>query len=141
MASPSCPASCGGSSPVLMWITHASLVITNPAGTTSAPRSLVISHMFAPFPPSRSRISREPSAKSYTYFGADSSSAGAGLVLVAAVLCTSEACQPAAGAPSVDSLTAAVLSTLVGDRRQIVSGTISIAPHGHSATQMPQPLQ
>ena len=25
--------------------------------------------------------------------------------------------------------------------RQIVSGTISIAPHGHSATQMPQPLQ
>ena len=24
---------------------------------------------------------------------------------------------------------------------QIVSGTISIAPHGHSATQMPQPLQ
>jgi hypothetical protein len=26
-------------------------------------------------------------------------------------------------------------------RRQTVSGTISIAPHGHSATQIPQPLQ
>jgi len=28
-----------------------------------------------------------------------------------------------------------------GRRRQIVSGAIVIAPQGHSATQMPQPLQ
>ena len=30
---------------------------------------------------------------------------------------------------------------IVGLPCQISSGTISIAPHGHSATQMPQPLQ
>jgi hypothetical protein len=30
---------------------------------------------------------------------------------------------------------------LADSRDQIVSGTISIAPHGHSATQIPQPLQ
>jgi hypothetical protein len=65
--------------------------------------------MFAPFPPSRSRISREPSAKSYTYFVVGSTSAGAGLALVAVLLCTSEACQRAGGVPSVGFLIAAVL--------------------------------
>jgi hypothetical protein len=28
-----------------------------------------------------------------------------------------------------------------GRRGYVTSGTISIAPHGHSSTQMPQPLQ
>jgi hypothetical protein len=32
-------------------------------------------------------------------------------------------------------------SAPAGYARQIVSGTILIAPHGHSDTQMPQPLQ
>src|SRR3954447_6862276 len=49
-----------------MYATHASVVIVNPAGTLSGPRIRVISATFAPLPPNRSRISREPSAKSYT---------------------------------------------------------------------------
>jgi hypothetical protein len=43
-------------------------VIVNPAGTRSVPRMRVISATFAPLPPRRLRISREPSAKSYTHF-------------------------------------------------------------------------
>src|ERR1700750_1795433 len=50
-----------------MYATHASVVIVNPAGTSSGPRMRVISATPAPFPPSRSRISREPPAKSYTH--------------------------------------------------------------------------
>jgi hypothetical protein len=44
--------------------THASVVMVNPAGTRSAPSTRVISATFAPLPPSSSRISFEPSAKS-----------------------------------------------------------------------------
>jgi hypothetical protein len=51
-----------------MYSTHASVVIVNPAGTTSSPSTRVISATFAPLPPSSSRISREPSVKSYTHF-------------------------------------------------------------------------
>jgi hypothetical protein len=47
-----------------MYATHASVVIVNPAGTRSAPSTRVISATFAPLPPSSSRMSREPSAKS-----------------------------------------------------------------------------
>ena len=41
-----------------------SVVSVNPAGTRSAPSTRVISATFAPLPPSSSRMSREPSAKS-----------------------------------------------------------------------------
>ena len=41
-----------------------------PAGTRSAPSTRVISATFAPLPPSRSRMSFEPSAKSYTHCSA-----------------------------------------------------------------------
>src|SRR3954466_10919983 len=51
-----------------MYATQASVVIVKPAGTRSAPRMRVISATFAPLPPRRSRMSREPSAKSYTHF-------------------------------------------------------------------------
>ena len=64
--SPSIPS--GTDWPPSMYATHASVVIVNPAGTRSAPRMRVISATFAPLPPSRSRCSREPSAKSYTHF-------------------------------------------------------------------------
>ena len=47
-----------------MYATHASVVIVNPAGTRSAPSTRVISATLAPFPPSSSRMSFEPSAKS-----------------------------------------------------------------------------
>src|SRR5215213_7851990 len=47
--------------------THASVVIVKPAGTRSAPSTRVISAMFAPLPPSRARMSREPSSKSRTH--------------------------------------------------------------------------
>jgi hypothetical protein len=47
-----------------MYATHAAVVIVNPAGTRPAPRTRVISAMPAPLPPSKARISREPSAKS-----------------------------------------------------------------------------
>ena len=46
---------------------HASVVIVKPAGTRPAPRTRVISATLAPMPPSRSRISRDPSEKSYTH--------------------------------------------------------------------------
>ena len=52
-----------------MYSTHASVVIVNPAGTRSAPSTRVISATLAPLPPSSSRMSFEPSAKSYTHFG------------------------------------------------------------------------
>src|SRR5919202_5832922 len=51
-----------------MYATHASVVMVKPAGTRSAPRTRVISATLAPLPPSSSRMSREPSAKSYTHF-------------------------------------------------------------------------
>ena len=47
-----------------MYATHASVVIVKPAGTRSAPSTRVISATLAPLPPSRSRMSREPSSKS-----------------------------------------------------------------------------
>ena len=50
-----------------MYATHASVVIVNPAGTRSVPSTRVISATFAPLPPSSSRMSLEPSAKSYTH--------------------------------------------------------------------------
>ena len=56
--------SSSGTSPVVMYSTQASVVIVNPAGTRSAPSTRVISATFAPFPPSRSRMSREPSLNS-----------------------------------------------------------------------------
>ena len=53
-----------GTSPLFMYATQASVVIVKPAGTRSAPSTRVISATFAPLPPSRSRMSREPSEKS-----------------------------------------------------------------------------
>jgi hypothetical protein len=47
-----------------MYATHASVVIVKPAGTRPAPSTRVISATLAPFPPSSSRMSREPSVKS-----------------------------------------------------------------------------
>ena len=47
-----------------MYSTHASVVIVKPAGTRSAPSTRVISATFAPLPPSSSRMSLDPSAKS-----------------------------------------------------------------------------
>ena len=47
-----------------MYSTHASVVIVKPAGTRSGPSTRVISAMPEPLPPSSSRMSREPSAKS-----------------------------------------------------------------------------
>ena len=47
-----------------MYAMHASVVSVKPAGTRSAPSTRVISATFAPFPPSSSRMSREPSSKS-----------------------------------------------------------------------------
>src|SRR5579884_472473 len=49
-----------------MYSTHASVVTVKPAGTRSAPSTRVISATFAPLPPSSSRMSLEPSEKSYT---------------------------------------------------------------------------
>jgi hypothetical protein len=49
---------------------HASVVIVKPAGTRSGSSTRVISATFAPLPPSSSRISFEPSAKSSTHCGA-----------------------------------------------------------------------
>src|SRR3712207_2135236 len=57
-----------GKRPSPMYATHASVVMVKPAGTLSAPRTRVISATLAPLPPSRSRMSFEPSAKSYTHF-------------------------------------------------------------------------
>jgi hypothetical protein len=54
----------GSSWPAFMYATQASVVIVNPAGTRSAPSTRVISATFAPLPPSSSRMSLEPSAKS-----------------------------------------------------------------------------
>ena len=54
-----------------MYATHASVVIVNPAGTRSGPSTRVISATFAPLPPSSSRMSFEPSAKSYTHLWSD----------------------------------------------------------------------
>ena len=51
-----------------MYSTHASVVIVNPDGTRSGPSTRVISATLAPLPPSSSRMSLEPSAKSYTHF-------------------------------------------------------------------------
>ena len=62
-----CSSRPSGSEPERMYATHASVVIVNPAGTRSAPSTRVISATFAPFPPSSSRMSFEPSAKSYTH--------------------------------------------------------------------------
>src|SRR3954451_12295260 len=42
--------------------------MVKPAGTRSAPSTRVISATLAPLPPSSSRMSRDPSAKSYTHF-------------------------------------------------------------------------
>src|SRR5205823_9473200 len=56
-----------GSCPSRIYATQASVVIVNPCGTRSAPRTRVISATFAPLPPSRSRMSLDPSAKSYTH--------------------------------------------------------------------------
>src|SRR5205823_5157917 len=50
-----------------MYCTQASVVIVNPAGTRSAPSTRVISATFAPLPPNSSRMSLEPSVKSYTH--------------------------------------------------------------------------
>jgi hypothetical protein len=50
-----------------MYATHASVVIVKPSGTRTGPPMRFISATFAPLPPSRSRISREPSEKSYTH--------------------------------------------------------------------------
>jgi hypothetical protein len=47
-----------------MYATQASVVMVNPAGTRSGPRTRVISARFAPLPPSSTRMSREPAAKS-----------------------------------------------------------------------------
>ena len=47
-----------------MYATHASVVIVKPAGTRWVPSTRVISATFAPLPPSSSRMSLEPSAKS-----------------------------------------------------------------------------
>ena len=67
MPSAICSASPRGSSrPERMNATQASVVIVNPAGTTSGPSTRVISARLAPLPPSSARISREPSVKSYT---------------------------------------------------------------------------
>ena len=64
-ASSTCLSSPSGSSrPAFMYVTQASVVIVKPAGTRSAPKIRVISATFAPLPPRRSRISRDPSAKS-----------------------------------------------------------------------------
>jgi hypothetical protein len=49
---------------VRMYSTQASVVMVNPAGTRSAPSTRVISATLAPLPPSSSRMSFEPSAKS-----------------------------------------------------------------------------
>ena len=46
------------------------MVMVKPAGTRSAPRTRVISATFAPLPPSSSRMSFEPSEKSYTHLSA-----------------------------------------------------------------------
>ena len=54
----------GSSWPAFMYATHASVVIVNPAGTRSAPSTRVISATLAPLPPSSSRMSFDPSAKS-----------------------------------------------------------------------------
>ena len=51
-----------------MYSTHASVVMVKPAGTRSGPRTRVISATFAPLPPRSSRMSLDPSAKSYTHF-------------------------------------------------------------------------
>ena len=56
--------SSSGTVPSRMYATDASVVIVKPAGTRSAPSTRVISATLAPFPPSRSRISREPSLNS-----------------------------------------------------------------------------
>lgn len=56
-----------GSAPSARKARHACVVTVNPAGTGRPMR--VISARLAPFPPSRSAISRLPSANSYTYFG------------------------------------------------------------------------
>jgi hypothetical protein len=54
----------GGVRSARMYSTHASVVIVNPAGTRSGPSTRVISAMPEPLPPSSSRMSRDPSAKS-----------------------------------------------------------------------------
>ncbi len=64
MASATCSSSPSGSDPAFMYATHASVVIVKPAGTRSVPSTRVISATFAPLPPSSSRMSFEPSAKS-----------------------------------------------------------------------------
>jgi len=50
---------------------------------------------------------------------------------------------PSRGATAVaySSTSSVMVQAITAGCRQIVSGTISIAPAGHSATQMPQPLQ
>ena len=53
-----------GNSSWRMYATQASVVIVKPAGTRSAPSTRVISATLAPLPPSSSRMSLEPSAKS-----------------------------------------------------------------------------
>src|ERR1700748_1485335 len=53
-----------------MYSTHASVVMVKPEGTRSAPSTRVISATLAPLPPSSSRMSREPSEKSYTHCSA-----------------------------------------------------------------------
>jgi hypothetical protein len=50
-----------------MYAAHASVLIVKPAGTRSGPSTRVISATLAPLPPSSSRISLEPSAKSMTH--------------------------------------------------------------------------
>ena len=54
----------GSTCPASMYATHASVVIVKPAGTRSGPRIRVISATLAPLPPSRSRMSRDPSLNS-----------------------------------------------------------------------------
>ena len=63
---PARPARPARYAPACMNATHASVVIVKPAGTRSGPSTRVISAMFAPLPPSSTRMSREPSVKSYT---------------------------------------------------------------------------
>ena len=53
-----------GKPPSRMYATQASVVIVKPAGTRSGPSTRVISATLAPFPPSRSRMSRDPSLNS-----------------------------------------------------------------------------
>jgi hypothetical protein len=63
-ASSTCSWRPSGNDSSRMYATQASVVIVNPAGTRSAPRIRVISATLAPFPPSNSRMSLEPSENS-----------------------------------------------------------------------------